>query len=127
MLAAHVHVHHTPPPKQPTPQPARQSQSPPISPNCCSHVSAGGGVKEAVHAYFNSTEFERWCKIYGSASEGVNRVQLDIRDGNAHTVAATLSMLRDHPHRAAGRDDLRRRVREPFAVEIKEPAGWVRP
>ncbi|CAL5044853.1 unnamed protein product [Urochloa decumbens] len=59
--------------------------------------AAGGGDKEAVRAYFNSTGFERWRKIYGSATEGVNRVQLDIREGHAQTVAAALSMLRDSP------------------------------
>ncbi|KAL5225686.1 hypothetical protein ABZP36_012325 [Zizania latifolia] len=64
--------------------------------------AAGGGDKEAVRAYFNSTGFERWRKIYGSATDGVNRVQLDIRDGHAQTVAATLSMLRDSPVPLAG-------------------------
>ncbi|CAN6166441.1 unnamed protein product [Urochloa humidicola] len=57
--------------------------------------AAGGSDKEAVRAYFNSTGFERWRKIYGSATEGVNRVQLDIREGHAQSVAAALSMLRD--------------------------------
>ncbi|KAF2925014.1 magnesium protoporphyrin IX methyltransferase, chloroplastic [Oryza sativa Japonica Group] len=64
--------------------------------------AAGGGDKEAVRAYFNSTGFERWRKIYGSATDGVNRVQLDIREGHARTVAATLSMLRDSPVPLAG-------------------------
>ncbi|KAG0512567.1 hypothetical protein BDA96_10G025400 [Sorghum bicolor] len=64
--------------------------------------AAGGGDKEAVRAYFNSTGFERWRKIYGSATEGVNRVQLDIREGHAQTVAAALSMLRDSPLELAG-------------------------
>ncbi|KAF0902347.1 hypothetical protein E2562_016198 [Oryza meyeriana var. granulata] len=64
--------------------------------------AAGGGDKEAVRAYFNSTGFERWRKIYGSATDGVNRVQLDIREGHAQTVAATLSMLRDSPVPLAG-------------------------
>ncbi|CAN6202705.1 unnamed protein product [Urochloa humidicola] len=64
--------------------------------------AAGGGDKEAVRAYFNSTGFERWRKIYGSATEGVNRVQLDIREGHAQTVAAALSMLRDSPLPLAG-------------------------
>lgn len=59
--------------------------------------AVGGGDKEAVRAYFNSTGFERWRKIYGSATDGVNRVQLDIREGHAQTVAATLAMLRDSP------------------------------
>jgi magnesium-protoporphyrin O-methyltransferase len=43
------------------------------------------GNKEAVRAYFNPTGFERWRKIYGSATEGVNRVQLDIREGQRHS------------------------------------------
>lgn len=64
--------------------------------------AACGGDKEPVRAYFNSTGFERWRKIYGSATEGVNRVQLDIREGHAQTVAATLSMLRDSPLQLAG-------------------------
>lgn len=64
--------------------------------------AAGGGDKEAVRAYFNSTGFERWRKIYGSATEGVNRVQLDIREGHAQTVAAALAMLRDSPLELAG-------------------------
>ncbi|XP_006656602.2 magnesium protoporphyrin IX methyltransferase, chloroplastic [Oryza brachyantha] len=64
--------------------------------------AAGGGDKEAVRAYFNSTGFERWRKIYGSATDGVNRVQLDIRDGHAQTVAATLAMLRDSSVPLAG-------------------------
>lgn len=55
-----------------------------------------------MRAYFNSTGFERWRKIYGSATDGVNRVQLDIREGHARTVAATLSMLRDSPSRSPG-------------------------
>ncbi|CAM0912579.1 unnamed protein product [Alopecurus aequalis] len=59
--------------------------------------AVGGGDKEAVRAYFNSTGFERWRKIYGSATDDVNRVQLDIREGHAQTVAATLAMLRDAP------------------------------
>ena len=64
--------------------------------------AAGGGDKEAVRAYFNSTGFERWRKIYGSATEGVNRVQLDIREGHAQTVAKALAMLRDSPLELAG-------------------------
>jgi magnesium-protoporphyrin O-methyltransferase len=64
--------------------------------------AAGGGDKEAVRAYFNSTGFERWRKIYGSATEGVNRVQLDIREGHAQTVAKALAMLRDSPLQLAG-------------------------
>uniref|UniRef100_A0A453QJJ3 Magnesium-protoporphyrin IX methyltransferase C-terminal domain-containing protein n=1 Tax=Aegilops tauschii subsp. strangulata TaxID=200361 RepID=A0A453QJJ3_AEGTS len=50
-----------------------------------------------VRAYFNSTGFERWRRIYDPATDDVNRVQLDIREGHAQTVAATLAMLRDAP------------------------------
>ncbi|KAE8814931.1 magnesium protoporphyrin IX methyltransferase, chloroplastic [Hordeum vulgare] len=59
--------------------------------------AVGGGDKEAVRAYFNSTGFERWRRIYDPATDDVNRVQLDIREGHAQTVAATLAMLRDAP------------------------------
>ncbi|RRT74757.1 hypothetical protein B296_00019651, partial [Ensete ventricosum] len=55
----------------------------------------GGGDKEVVRDYFNNTGFERWKKIYGEATEGVNSVQLDIRLGHAQTVENALSMLRD--------------------------------
>ncbi|XP_074571252.1 magnesium protoporphyrin IX methyltransferase, chloroplastic [Curcuma longa] len=55
----------------------------------------GGGDKEVVRDYFNKTGFERWKKIYGDATEGVNRVQLDIRLGHSETVENTLAMLRD--------------------------------
>lgn len=60
-------------------------------------AAVGGGDKEAVRAYFNSTGFERWRKIYGSNTDDVNRVQLDIREGHAQTVATALAMLRDSP------------------------------
>ncbi|WOK92918.1 magnesium protoporphyrin IX methyltransferase, chloroplastic [Canna indica] len=55
----------------------------------------GGTDKEVVREYFNNTGFERWKKIYGEATEDVNRVQLDIRLGHAQTVENTLRMLRD--------------------------------
>nr|CAD1830095.1 unnamed protein product [Ananas comosus var. bracteatus] len=58
-------------------------------------AEVGGGDKEVVRDYFNTTGFERWRKIYGSSTEGVNRVQLDIRLGHSQTVAAALRMLRD--------------------------------
>ncbi|KAE9601358.1 hypothetical protein Lal_00023989 [Lupinus albus] len=54
----------------------------------------GGGDKEVVREYFNSTGFQRWKKIYGE-TEDVNRVQLDIRVGHAKTVENTLQMLKD--------------------------------
>lgn len=56
--------------------------------------ASDGDEKAAVRAYFNSTGFDRWRKIYGSTDD-VNRVQLDIRLGHAQTVEATLRMLRD--------------------------------
>ncbi|KAJ3672505.1 hypothetical protein LUZ60_007226 [Juncus effusus] len=56
---------------------------------------SGGDEKAAVRDYFNSTGFERWRKIYGSNTDDVNRVQLDIRVGHAQTVDATLQMLKD--------------------------------
>lgn len=52
----------------------------------------GGGDKEVVREYFNSTGFERWRKIYGDTDE-VNRVQKDIRLGHAKTVENTMLML----------------------------------
>lgn len=52
----------------------------------------GGGDKEVVREYFNSTGFERWRKIYGETDE-VNRVQKDIRIGHAQTVEKTMLML----------------------------------
>lgn len=56
--------------------------------------ASDGDEKAAVRAYFNSTGFDRWRKIYGSTDD-VNRVQLDIRLGHAQTVEATLRMLCD--------------------------------
>uniref|UniRef100_A0A1J3KAK5 Magnesium protoporphyrin IX methyltransferase, chloroplastic n=1 Tax=Noccaea caerulescens TaxID=107243 RepID=A0A1J3KAK5_NOCCA len=52
----------------------------------------GGGDKEVVREYFNSTGFERWRKIYGETDE-VNRVQKDIRIGHAKTVENAMLML----------------------------------
>ncbi|MDM7952432.1 MAG: magnesium protoporphyrin IX methyltransferase [Cyanobium sp. CZS 25K] len=53
-------------------------------------------VKEAekaeVQAYFESTGFERWNRIY-SDSEEVNRVQRNIRIGHQKTVDAVLAWL----------------------------------
>lgn len=54
----------------------------------------GGGDKEVVREYFNSTGFERWRKIYGETDE-VNRVQKDIRIGHAKTVENAMLMLKD--------------------------------
>ncbi|XP_072968646.1 magnesium protoporphyrin IX methyltransferase, chloroplastic [Typha angustifolia] len=58
-------------------------------------AEAGGDDKEAVKAYFNSTGFDRWRRIYDPSSSDVNRVQLDIRLGHAQTVDAALRLLRD--------------------------------
>ncbi|KAE9467599.1 hypothetical protein C3L33_00473, partial [Rhododendron williamsianum] len=54
----------------------------------------GGGDKEVVREYFNSTGFQRWKKIYGETDD-VNRVQMDIRIGHAKTVENTILMLTD--------------------------------
>lgn len=54
----------------------------------------GGGDKEVVKDYFNTTGFQRWKKIYGDTDD-VNKVQLDIRLGHSKTVENTLMMLSD--------------------------------
>lgn len=56
-----------------------------------------GGLddKEVVRNYFNNTGFQRWRKIYGDSTDGVNKVQLDIRLGHSKTVEKTLEMLKD--------------------------------
>ncbi|KAK4757495.1 hypothetical protein SAY87_018796 [Trapa incisa] len=54
----------------------------------------GGGDKEVVREYFNSTGFQRWKKIYGETDD-VNRVQLDIRLGHSKTVENVLKMLKE--------------------------------
>ena len=48
--------------------------------------------KAEVQAYFESTGFERWNRIY-SNSEEVNRVQRNIRIGHQKTVEAVLTWL----------------------------------
>ncbi|KAJ0964088.1 hypothetical protein J5N97_029210 [Dioscorea zingiberensis] len=55
----------------------------------------GGDDKEVVREYFNTTGFDRWRKIYSDATEGVNKVQLDIRLGHSKTVDNTIAMLKD--------------------------------
>lgn len=55
----------------------------------------GGDDKEVVSEYFNNVGFDRWKKIYGEETEGVNTVQFDIRLGHSKTVENTLSMLKD--------------------------------
>ncbi|KAI3942955.1 hypothetical protein MKW98_005467 [Papaver atlanticum] len=52
----------------------------------------GGGDKEVVREYFNSTGFQRWKKIYGETDD-VNKVQLDIRLGHSKTVENVMKIL----------------------------------
>ncbi|XP_020246204.1 magnesium protoporphyrin IX methyltransferase, chloroplastic [Asparagus officinalis] len=56
-----------------------------------------GGLddKEVVCNYFNNTGFQHWRKFYGESTDGVNKVQLDIRLGHSKTVDKTLEMLKD--------------------------------
>ena len=50
--------------------------------------------KAVVQAYFNSTGFERWNRIYSDSSE-VNRVQRNIRIGHQKTVDNVLVWLQE--------------------------------
>ncbi|MCP9916461.1 magnesium protoporphyrin IX methyltransferase [Cyanobium sp. ATX 6F1] len=50
--------------------------------------------KAEVHAYFNSTGFERWNRIYSDSSE-VNKVQRNIRLGHQKTVDQVLGWLQE--------------------------------
>ncbi|MEB3193526.1 MAG: magnesium protoporphyrin IX methyltransferase [Cyanobacteriota bacterium] len=50
--------------------------------------------KAEVRAYFESTGFERWNRIY-SASDDVNKVQRNIRLGHQKTVDAVLAWLHE--------------------------------
>jgi len=47
-----------------------------------------------VEAYFNSTGFDRWNRIY-SDSEDVNKVQRNIRIGHQKTVDQVLAWLQE--------------------------------
>ena len=47
--------------------------------------------KATVKAYFNTTGFDRWRRIYGN--EPVNRVQRDIRTGHQQTIDTVLDWL----------------------------------
>jgi len=55
---------------------------------------AKAAEKAEVQAYFNSTGFERWNRIY-SESEAVNRVQRNIRIGHQKTVDNVLVWLQE--------------------------------
>jgi magnesium-protoporphyrin O-methyltransferase len=57
-------------------------------------LDAKAAEKAEVQAYFNSTGFERWNRIY-SESEEVNRVQRNIRIGHQKTVDNVLAWLRE--------------------------------
>jgi magnesium-protoporphyrin O-methyltransferase len=50
--------------------------------------------KAVVQAYFNSTGFERWNRIYSDSSE-VNRVQRNIRIGHQKTVDNVVAWLQE--------------------------------
>ena len=53
-----------------------------------------------VQAYFNSTGFERWNRIYSDSSE-VNRVQRNIRIGHQKTVDNVLAWLQEQGNLAS--------------------------
>ena len=56
--------------------------------------SAKDSEKSVVEAYFNSTGFDRWNRIY-SDSEDVNKVQRNIRIGHQKTVDNVLAWLKE--------------------------------
>jgi magnesium-protoporphyrin O-methyltransferase len=57
-------------------------------------ADAKSAEKEEVRAYFESTGFERWNRIY-SESDDVNKVQRNIRLGHQKTVDAVLAWLQE--------------------------------
>jgi len=57
-------------------------------------ANAKSAEKEEVRAYFESTGFERWNRIY-SESDDVNKVQRNIRLGHQKTVDAVLAWLQE--------------------------------
>ena len=57
-------------------------------------VEAKQAEKAEVQAYFESTGFERWNRIY-SDSEEVNKVQRNIRIGHQKTVDEVLAWLQE--------------------------------
>ena len=56
--------------------------------------SAKDSEKSVVEAYFNSTGFDRWNRIY-SDIEDVNKVQRNIRIGHQKTVDQVLAWLQE--------------------------------
>ena len=61
--------------------------------------SAKDSEKSVVEAYFNSTGFDRWNRIY-SDSEDVNKVQRNIRIGHQKTVDQVLAWLQEEDNLA---------------------------
>jgi magnesium-protoporphyrin O-methyltransferase len=57
-------------------------------------ANAKSAEKEEVRAYFESTGFERWNRIY-SESDDVNKVQRNIRLGHQKTVDAVIAWLQE--------------------------------
>jgi magnesium-protoporphyrin O-methyltransferase len=57
-------------------------------------TTAKNSEKAEVKAYFNSTGFERWNRIY-SESDAVNKVQRNIRLGHQKTVDQVLAWLQE--------------------------------
>ncbi len=57
-------------------------------------TTAKDSEKSVVEAYFNSTGFDRWNRIY-SDSEDVNKVQRNIRIGHQKTVDQVLAWLQE--------------------------------
>jgi magnesium-protoporphyrin O-methyltransferase len=68
--------------------PTDQAPTPPAE------ASAKQAEKAEVQAYFESTGFERWNRIY-SDSEEVNKVQRNIRIGHQKTVDSVLAWLQE--------------------------------
>ena len=64
------------------------------APNPPAEASAKQAEKAEVQAYFESTGFERWNRIY-SDSDAVNKVQRNIRIGHQKTVDSVLAWLQE--------------------------------
>ena len=79
-------------PTRPSTPPPPLSIPPSLHSRAAQAAETGGNEKEAVKAYFNNVGFDRWSRIY-SASEDVNSVQRDIREGHAQTVDKVLAWL----------------------------------
>lgn len=76
-------------------QAAASSQAaPPAQPADAKQADAKQAEKAEVQAYFESTGFERWNRIY-SDSEEVNKVQRNIRIGHQKTVDEVLAWLQE--------------------------------